>query len=101
MGSGCGAVGGAVASVTRYPRFESDNRHFMYYLSTVLNKLSRKEENKEKRCQELTQFFVTLPKAIEMTFPFVADELSVYDVNLNTSNLLLVIRLDSLRLHLT
>ena len=45
--------------------------------------------------------FVTLPKAIEMTFPFVADELSFYDVNLNTSNLLLVIRLDSLRLHLT
>ena len=46
-GSGCGAVGRAVASNTRDTRFQSSRRQFNL-LSIVLNKLYRKDENKEK-----------------------------------------------------
>ena len=38
MGSGCGAVGGAVASDTRGPRFKSSHRQNLYVLSTVLKR---------------------------------------------------------------
>ena len=38
MGSGCGAVGRAVASETRGPRFESSHRQNLYVLSTVLKR---------------------------------------------------------------
>ena len=37
-GSGCGAVGRAVASDTRGPRFESSHRQNLYVLSTVLKR---------------------------------------------------------------
>ena len=47
LNSDCLAVGRAVASDTRDPRFESSHRKF-YLLSTVLSKLHRKDENKEK-----------------------------------------------------
>ena len=43
MGSGCGSVGRAVASITRDPRFESRHRH------NCINQLyNRKHQNKEK-----------------------------------------------------
>ena len=54
-GGGCGTVGRAVASNTRVLQFESSHRQF-YLLSTVLNKLFIKDENKEKRGWEW-QFF--------------------------------------------
>ena len=38
MGSGCGAVGRAVASDTRGPRFESSHRQNLYVLSSVLKR---------------------------------------------------------------
>ena len=47
VGSGCGAVGRAVASHSRGPGFESSHRQLLlniYLLSTVC----RKDENKEK-----------------------------------------------------
>ena len=47
---GCGPVGRAVASDIRDLRFESSHRQY-YLLSTVLHKLCRKDENKEKEAQ--------------------------------------------------
>ena len=50
-GSGCDAVGRAVASDTRGPRFESSHRQiYMYY------QLYWKDENKEKRGRERPNF---------------------------------------------
>ena len=48
LGSGCGAVGRAVACDTRGPEFESSHRRLLlniYFLLTVC----RKDDNKEKR----------------------------------------------------
>ena len=48
MGSGCGAVGRAVASVTRGPGFESSHRQLLlniYLLLTVYIKDENKEED--------------------------------------------------------
>ena len=49
-GSGCGAVGRAVASKTRGPRFESSHQQkFIYILNIcLLSTVYRKDENKEK-----------------------------------------------------
>ena len=55
MGSGCGAVGRAVASKTRGPGFKNSHRQLLlniYLLITVC----RKEENKEKRGRDLPIF---------------------------------------------
>ena len=46
MGSGCGSVGGAVASNTRGPRFESS--HPQNLLSNCILSTVLKDENKEK-----------------------------------------------------
>ena len=46
-GSGCGAVGRAVASNTRDPQFESSHGKFIYY--QLYKKMHWKDENKEKR----------------------------------------------------
>ena len=45
VGSGCGAVGRAVASDTRGPPFESSHQQNLYELSTVL-KIKKKEAGK-------------------------------------------------------
>ena len=47
MGSGCGAVGRAVASDTRGPGFESNHRHILLNIYLLLT-VCRKDENKEK-----------------------------------------------------
>ena len=47
MGSGCGAVGRAVASDTRGPRFESSHRQLLLNIYLLLT-VCRKDENKEK-----------------------------------------------------
>ena len=48
MGSGCGAVGRAVAYDTRRPRFESSHRQLLLNIYLLLT-VCRKDENKEKR----------------------------------------------------
>ena len=48
---GCSAVGRAVTSDNRNPRFKSRHQQ-LYLLSTVLNKLLSKDENKEKRVRD-------------------------------------------------
>ena len=47
MGSGCGAVGRAVASDTRGPGFESSHRQLLLNIYLLLA-VCRKDENKEK-----------------------------------------------------
>ena len=47
LGSGCGAVGRAVASDTREMQLEFSHQQF-YLLSTEFNKLYWKTKNKEK-----------------------------------------------------
>ena len=47
MGSGCGAVGRAVASDTRGPGFESSHRQLLLNIYLLLT-VCRKDENKEK-----------------------------------------------------
>ena len=47
-GSGCGAVGRAVAYDTRGPRFESSHRQLLLNIYLLLT-VCRKDENKEKR----------------------------------------------------
>ena len=54
MGSGCGSVGGVVASDTRGPLFESIHGPLLlnqYFLLTVC----RKDENKEKVAGNVSQ----------------------------------------------
>ena len=46
-GSGCGAVGRAVASNTRGPGFESSHRQLLLNIYLLLT-VCRKDENKEK-----------------------------------------------------
>ena len=46
-GCGCGAVGRAVASNTRGPRFESSHRQLLLNIYLLLT-VCRKDENKEK-----------------------------------------------------
>ena len=48
MGSGCGAVGRAVAYDTRGPGFESSHRQLLLNIYLLLTDF-RKDENKEKR----------------------------------------------------
>ena len=48
LGSGCGAVGRAVAYDTRGPRFESSHRQLLLNIYLLLT-VCRKDENKEKR----------------------------------------------------
>ena len=48
MGSGCGAVGRAVAYNTRGPRFDSSHRQLLLNIYLQLT-VCRKDENKEKR----------------------------------------------------
>ena len=48
MGSGCGAVGRAVAYNTRGPRFNSSHRQLLLNINVLLT-VCRKDENKEKR----------------------------------------------------
>ena len=48
VGSGCGKVGGTVASVTRDLRFDSSHRQY-YLLSTLLKSCIPKTEIKKKR----------------------------------------------------
>ena len=54
QGSGCGAVGRAVASDTRGPRFESSHRQKFICILNIcfLSTVCWKDENKEKRGQE-------------------------------------------------
>ena len=47
LGSGCGAVGRAVASDIRGPRFESSHRQLLLNIYLLLT-VCRKDENKEK-----------------------------------------------------
>ena len=47
-GSGCGAVGRAVAYDTRGPGFESGHRQLLMNIYLLLT-VCRKDENKEKR----------------------------------------------------
>ena len=47
MGSGCGAVGRAVASDTRGPGFESSHRQLLLNIYLLLT-VCRKDENKGK-----------------------------------------------------
>ena len=47
QGSGCGAVGRAVASDTRGPRFESSHRQLLLNIYLLLT-VCRKDKNKEK-----------------------------------------------------
>ena len=47
MGSGCDAVGRAVASNTRGPRFESSHQQLLLNIYLLLT-VCRKDENKEK-----------------------------------------------------
>ena len=51
LGSGCGSVGGEVASNTKGPRFESSHwQKFIYLLNIcLLSTVYWKDENKEKR----------------------------------------------------
>ena len=51
MGSGCGAVGRAVASNTRGPGFESSHWQLLLNIYLLLT-VCRKDENKEKRGRE-------------------------------------------------
>ena len=46
LGSGCGAVGRAVASDTRGPGFESSHWHLLWNIYLLLT-FCRKDENKE------------------------------------------------------
>ena len=46
VGSGCGSVGGAVASHSRGPRFESS--HWQHVILNIYYQLYREDENKEK-----------------------------------------------------
>ena len=48
VGSGCGAVGRAVASNTGGPKFESSHRQLLLNIYLLLT-VCRKDENKEKR----------------------------------------------------
>ena len=50
MGSGCGAVGRAVASDTRGPGFESSHRQLLLNIYLLLT-VCRKDENKEKEAR--------------------------------------------------
>ena len=50
MGSGCGAVGRAVASDTRGPRFESSHWQLLLNIYLLLT-VCRKDENKEKEAE--------------------------------------------------
>ena len=47
VGSGCGAIGRAVASNTRGPGFESSHRQLLLNIYLLLT-VCRKDENKEK-----------------------------------------------------
>ena len=47
LGQWCGAVGRAVASNSRGPRFESSHRQILLNIYLLLT-VSRKDENKEK-----------------------------------------------------
>ena len=47
MGSGCGAIGRAVASDIRGPGFESSDRQLLMNIYLLLT-VRRKDENKEK-----------------------------------------------------
>ena len=55
MGSGCGAVGRAVASKTRGPGFKYSHRQLLLNIYLLLT-VCRKEENKEKRGRDLPIF---------------------------------------------
>ena len=55
MGSGCGAVGRAVASKTRGPGFKYNHRQLLLNIYLLLT-VCRKEENKEKRGRDLPIF---------------------------------------------
>ena len=50
MGSGCGAVGRAVAYDTRGPGFESSHRQLLLNIYLLLT-VCRKDENKEKEAE--------------------------------------------------
>ena len=56
MGSGCGAVGRAVAYDTRGPGFESSHRQLLLNIYLLLT-VCRKDENKEKR-SGMAHFFI-------------------------------------------
>ena len=57
MGSGCGAVGRAVAYDTRGPGFESSHRQLLLNIYLLLT-VCRKDENKEKRPGMAHLFFL-------------------------------------------
>ena len=57
-GSGCGAVGRAVAYDTRGPRFESSHRQLLLNIYLLLT-ACRKDENKEKR-PGMVHLFLTI-----------------------------------------
>ena len=56
MGSGCGAVGRAVAYDTRGPGFESSHRQLLLNIYLLLT-VCRKDKNKEKR-SGMAHFFL-------------------------------------------
>ena len=56
MGSGCGAVGRAVAYDTRGPRFESSHRQLLLNIYLLLT-VCRKDENKEKEAGNGPSFY--------------------------------------------
>ena len=63
LGSGCGAVGRAVASDTRGPGFESSHRQLLLNIYLLLT-VCRKDENKEKEARNGPFFKVTRTLAI-------------------------------------
>ena len=69
MGSGCGAVGRAVASDTRGPGFESSHRQLLLNIYLLLP-VCRKDENKEKEAGN-GPFFKKIFCCIEMKREFV------------------------------
>ena len=72
LGSGCGAVGRAVASNTRGPGFESSHRQLLLNIYLLLT-VCRKDENKEKEAGNGP----FLKKSIEILF-FTEDILLVF-----------------------
>ena len=57
MGSGCGAVGRAVACNPRGPGFESSHRQLLLNIYLLLT-VCRKDENKEKKRPRMAHFFL-------------------------------------------